>query len=171
MKLSQALVRLKGMVAWDQEPPLAETELTSLLHDARRPDADGNPIEDVVEWERDTSYVAGDRVTDGDGLAYVCVEEGNSGMTRPMWSDAVVEDGSVVWEEDGESHWTPTYDLNHAAAEGWAMKAGKAASMISFTADGARFDRNQYIANCRTMIDHYRARIAVTLRVASRRRA
>lgn len=49
MKHSHALRQLKGMTAWDQEPTLSESDLTALLHEARRPDAHGNLIEDVTE--------------------------------------------------------------------------------------------------------------------------
>lgn len=169
MKHSQAIARLKGMVAWDQEPALSQAELDALLTSARRPDADGNLIEDVVAWEADTSYVKGDRVTVGDGFAYVCVQEGVTGVTQPVM-DETTEDGSVVWQRDGESVWTPTYDLNYAAAEGWLLKAGRAASMVSFQADGARFDRDQIIANCRTLEEHYRQRVVGTVTVPSRKR-
>lgn len=81
----------------------------------------------------------GDRITTGDGHAYVCTTEGISGVLAPAW-DETVTDGDVTWERDGESTWTPTYDLNYAAAEAWLRKAGKAAGLISFAADGAKFD-------------------------------
>ncbi len=168
MKLSQALHRLKGMTAWDSEPQLSEAELVALLHEARRPDADGNLIEDVVAWEPDTAYVVGDRVTALDGYAYVCTAEGISGRAEPAW-DEVTTDGEVTWERDGESAWTPTYDVNHAAAEAWTRKAGKAAAMVSFQADNARFDRDQVIANCLTMAELYRSRIVATVTVPHRR--
>ena len=48
----------------------------------------------------------------------------------------------------GESNWTPTWDLNAAAAEGWARKASKAASNFNFAEDGQRFDRAQIYAHC-----------------------
>jgi hypothetical protein len=44
--------------------------------------------------------------------------------------------------------WTPTWDLNAAAAEGWARKASKAASNFNFSEDGQRFDRAQVYAHC-----------------------
>jgi hypothetical protein len=48
----------------------------------------------------------------------------------------------------GESGWTPTWDLNAAAAEGWARKASKAANKFNFSEDGQRFDRAQIYAHC-----------------------
>lgn len=44
--------------------------------------------------------------------------------------------------------WEPTWDLNAAAAEGWARKASKAANSFNFAEDGQRFDRSQIYAHC-----------------------
>ena len=44
--------------------------------------------------------------------------------------------------------WEPTWDLNAAAAEGWARKASKAANAFNFAEDGQRFDRSQIYAHC-----------------------
>jgi hypothetical protein len=55
-------------------------------------------------------------------------------------------------DEDGldrsDADWTPTWDLNAGAAEGWARKASKAASNFNFAEDGQRFDRAQIYAHC-----------------------
>lgn len=63
------------------------------------------------------------------------------------------EDGYL--RSDGTATWTPTWDLNSAAAEGWRRKAGKAAARFSFGEDGQRFDRAQTYAHCITQADHY----------------
>lgn len=55
--------------------------------------------------------------------------------------------------------WTPTWELNQAAAQGWRLKAGKAASDVSFGADGATYNRKEAIENCRAMAKDYEARI------------
>jgi hypothetical protein len=47
-----------------------------------------------------------------------------------------------------DADWTPTWDLNAAAAEGWARKASKAAANFNFAEDGQRFDRAQIYAHC-----------------------
>lgn len=49
---------------------------------------------------------------------------------------------------NGDSAWTPTWDLNAAAAEGWARKAAKAVNRFSFAEDGQRFDRAQIFQHC-----------------------
>lgn len=49
---------------------------------------------------------------------------------------------------NGDDGWIPTWDLNAGAAEGWARKAGRAASRFSFAEDGQRFDRAQIYQHC-----------------------
>lgn len=44
--------------------------------------------------------------------------------------------------------WAPTWDINAAAAEGWRMKAAKAAGRFDFTTDGQTFQRSQLVAHC-----------------------
>jgi hypothetical protein len=48
----------------------------------------------------------------------------------------------------GDAAWTPTWDFNTAAAEGWSRKAGIAASRFNFAEDGQRFDRAQIYQHC-----------------------
>lgn len=61
--------------------------------------------------------------------------------------------------------WTPTYDLNRGAAEGWRRKAAKLAMRYDFSADGQTFSRSQAMAHCERMAEHYRRRIAATVPV------
>ena len=61
--------------------------------------------------------------------------------------------------EPSTSTWTPTWELNHAAAHGWRLKAGKAASETSFSADGQSVKSQELIDNCLRMMQHYEARI------------
>ncbi|HSW50326.1 MAG TPA: hypothetical protein VLH09_09140 [Bryobacteraceae bacterium] len=58
-----------------------------------------------------------------------------------------------------DANWTPTFDLNRGAAEGWRWKAGKAAPRFQFTADGATFQRQQVLAHCERMAAQYRRKI------------
>lgn len=55
-------------------------------------------------------------------------------------------DAYGLYRNDGA--WTPTWDLNAAAAEGWARKSSKAANKFNFSEDGQRFDRAQIYAHC-----------------------
>lgn len=57
-------------------------------------------------------------------------------------------------------------DLNYAASLGWELKMGKSATMVDFSADGASFNRSQFIKHAQTMRDMYMNRIGATLKVS-----
>lgn len=52
--------------------------------------------------------------------------------------------------------WTPTYDLNAAAAQGWLIKAGRAAATIDTPESGPV--TSKIFDNCRRMARIYAAR-------------
>ena len=56
-------------------------------------------------------------------------------------------------------------DLNYAASLGWELKMAKSATMIDFSADGATFNRKQFIEHAQIMRDMYMNRVGVTLKV------
>lgn len=62
-------------------------------------------------------------------------------------------------DADGKSptdvDWTPTYNLNSAAAEGWRWKAAKASELISVDLDGERMSSNQIFEHCERMAKTY----------------
>jgi hypothetical protein len=47
------------------------------------------------------------------------------------------------------------WDLNSAAAEGWRLKAGKAANRFDFGSDVNSFSRDQVYKHCIEMAKHY----------------
>lgn len=100
MKAPEAEEKLRRMILADEDPALADNQVTDLLELAQRPDADG--------------------FTALDGAA-----------------------------------WTPTWDLNYAAAEGWRRKAGIAAGRFNFTEDGQAFQRAQVYAHCVSQAEEY----------------
>lgn len=51
----------------------------------------------------------------------------------------------------GDANWTGTWALNAAAAEGWRMKAARAAGDFDFSADGASYSKAQVMAHCNEM--------------------
>lgn len=170
MRRSAAKARLKRMVAWDQMPALTESDLEDLLALARRADSSGHAIDAYDVWEPATAYRVGDRVIPSvaNGHAYVCIVAGASGTDEPSFpagAGATVVDGTVTWREDGAALWTPTYDLNLAAAEGWRWKAAKAASLTGFTADGATFHEEQIVAHCLGMAARYAAGVVASVTV------
>lgn len=58
--------------------------------------------------------------------------------------------------------WTPTCDLNAAAAEGWRWKAAKASELVSVDLDGERMSSNQLFEHCQRMAAMYARQRAAT---------
>jgi hypothetical protein len=56
-------------------------------------------------------------------------------------------DGLLPSDDD----WTPTWNLNMAAATGWEWKAAKAAGRFDFGEDGQRFNASQVAGHCLKM--------------------
>lgn len=69
--------------------------------------------------------------------------------------------------EIDDDDWTPTYDLNAAAAIGWTWKAGKAASDVTFNTDGQGFSMSHLFDHCERMAKRYASRAAYTITVTS----
>lgn len=61
----------------------------------------------------------------------------------------------LTYEDVG---WTPTWDLDAAAAEGWRRKAGIAAARFNFSEDGQNFQRAQVYAHCLSQAEQYARR-------------
>ncbi len=91
--------------------------------------------EPVLSWEDIDDLLAMSRMVDANGLAPT------------------------------DAAWTPTYDLNRGAAEGWRRKAGKLAMRFDFNADGATFNRSQAVVHCERMAEQYRRRIITSIPV------
>jgi len=62
--------------------------------------------------------------------------------------------------EPDDLNWTPTYDLNAAAANLWGKKAAAFAGLYDFTADGGTFHRSQAAQEMRKQARYYAARRA-----------
>lgn len=165
-----ARLRLAAKVAADSDPVLTTEEFDELFAAARRADAAGNApsnVDSAPVWQGSTVYAYGDVVTAAPaaGRWWICLTPGTSASTQPVWPDQAgrppgiveVADGTVVWLDAGTA-WTPTWDLNTAAAEGWELKAGKAAARFDFGTDGQTFQRSQVIAHCHRMAATYRRR-------------
>lgn len=54
-----------------------------------------------------------------------------------------------------DDDWTPTWDLNSAAAEGWRWKAGKAAPRYGVTLGTETLNRQQMYAHCLLQANAY----------------
>lgn len=55
-----------------------------------------------------------------------------------------------------DASWTPTYDVESAASEGWLIRAGRAADAIDFGEDGQRFNASKVFDQSMAMHRHYR---------------
>lgn len=66
----------------------------------------------------------------------------------------------VAVDGSANSAWTPTYDLNAAAAEVWQEKAAALAAVFDFSADGASYQRSQAAAQAMRMAQWYGSRRA-----------
>jgi hypothetical protein len=92
--------------------------------------------------------------------------------TSPTLTVAEVEDLldlARLQDRDGlaptDNGWTPTFDLDRAAAEGWRWKAGKTSPDYSATLDGAQLARNQRYEHCMKMADTYDGRTNASISV------
>src|SRR5689334_7839373 len=71
-------------------------------------------------------------------------------------------DGLVPSDPD----WTPTYDLNSAAASAWLVEAARAAATVEVDPPGSGIVTSKVFQNCRAMARVYRAkcRLSVSMR-------
>lgn len=60
--------------------------------------------------------------------------------------------------------WTPTYDMNAAAADIWSEKAASLAGNFDFSTDGQSFSRSQAYQFTMTQSRYYRSRRAIKTR-------
>lgn len=61
--------------------------------------------------------------------------------------------------------WTPTYDLNAAAAAGWLIKAGRASELVEVDPPGSGLFTSKVFDNCRAMARIYTAKKRVSVSV------
>lgn len=63
----------------------------------------------------------------------------------------------------GADGWVGTWDLNAAAAEGWALKAGRAAADFDYSDDAGSYSRQQVFEMCKRQETTYRNRIVASM--------
>lgn len=150
------------MVASTTPPTLSPDEINDLMALARRPGPSGVDPDDETEWAANMALVVGQYVVppNRSGVRYlITASDGAAGATEPTWpvSGASVTVDGVTYEGTDEGVWTPAYDLNAAAAEGWRWKAGKIADAFDFSTDQQSFDRSQKVKHCLDMAAKYEA--------------
>jgi hypothetical protein len=73
--------------------------------------------------------------------------------------------GAALQDSNGlaptHEEWTPTYDLNAAAAASWLIKAARAAAIVDEPTEGAV--TSKVFDNCRAMARIYAAKRTVTV--------
>lgn len=160
MDYAVARARLERMVQADVAPVLTSAEVDDLLLLARRQDANGYTPYDI--WAASTIYTTQQyRIpVVSNGHVYIVTTAGTSGSSEPTWpttGGGTVTDGSVVWTEQGQYLYTPTYDLRAAAAMGWEWKAGKVVPQYDVAAGGGtNFLRSQQFKHCMEMAKRFR---------------
>src|SRR6476620_11520008 len=63
----------------------------------------------------------------------------------------------------GDALWTPTYDMNSAAAAGWLLKAGKASCLVEAYPPGSGIMTSKVFDNCLAMAKNYRSRCTMAV--------
>lgn len=148
---AEARTRLEQMVAATSAPALVASEIDSLMEIARG---------GLLRWRSGAEYGSGAIVVPSSGTLdhqYLVTTGGLAGSVEPTWplvEDETVTLGAVTYQEYGAPD---RWDLYGAAAEGWLMKAGKAAGRFDFSADGQTYDRSQVHAAAMKMRAEYLA--------------
>lgn len=63
--------------------------------------------------------------------------------------------------------WSPTYDMNKAAADGWLIKAARAASLVAVDPPESGIVTSKVFDNCRAMARIYASRRAGTAKLST----
>lgn len=64
-----------------------------------------------------------------------------------------------------EVGWTPTYDINGAAAAGWLIKAGRASELVEVDPPGSGLFSSKVFDNCRAMARIYSSKKSVSVKL------
>jgi hypothetical protein len=179
MALVEAKVRARLAVLCppDAEPTLTADDLDAMVAAARLADLDGNPPDSYQPWPgAGVSLPVGALAvpTTRNGIVYrvtVAAGQGRTGATEPIWpvGTGTVIDNELTWAPYGSAPWTPTWSINAGAAEGWRIKAAKAAENYSFSAGVDRFGVNELLDNCLRMARMYEGSGVAVLSSATKR--
>lgn len=102
----------------------------------------------MIAEPTDTTY------SDGDLIEYI----ERRPLTDALGNYPYVRGTTFPVTEVLNDNWTPTYDLNAAAAEVWGEKASALASLFDYSADGASYTRKQQYDNAQAQQRYYAAR-------------
>ncbi|MBK9163652.1 MAG: hypothetical protein IPM21_07025 [Acidobacteria bacterium] len=79
-----------------------------------------------------------------------------------LLAEAAIADSDGLAPEDEE--WTPTYNINKAAASAWLIKAGRASALTEIDPPESGIVTSKIFENCVRMARVFQARSAVSLR-------
>jgi hypothetical protein len=106
-------------------------------------------------------------------LAWSRLRDMVQASSAPSLSDAEVESllhqarrADTYGLAPNATGWTPSYNLNAAAAEGWRRKAGKVAGEFDFSTDGQSFSRSQQYRACLDMAAQYARKASASVSLA-----
>jgi hypothetical protein len=90
--------------------------------------------------------------------------------TDPQLTDAEIDELLIAASKvdaaglpPSDPAWTPTYDLDLAAASGWMIKAGRASALVEVDPPGSGLFSSKVFENCRAMARLYRAKCRLTV--------
>lgn len=85
-------------------------------------------------------------------------------LTERIEAHAVIDSNGY---EPDDTEWTPTYDLNAAAADIWEEKAAVLVGRMDFAADGGQFSASQQFEQAKKLAQFYRSKqrpVSITLK-------
>lgn len=145
----------------DHDPVLTPEHLDTLVRAARRPDQDGNLPDTFPVWNPSAAYTLGVTAVPPtrNQHYYKVTTAGTSGAsapTFPLTSGGTVTDGTVVWTEQGQTLWTPTWSIATAVSKGWLLKAALVSNRYTFSDNRSQYSRDQLIKHCLAMAKEWR---------------
>ncbi len=92
--------------------------------------------------------------------------------TEPVLTETEVEDileNAAVTDAEGNApsndDWTPTYDINRAAAEAWLIKAARASASTEIDPPESGIVTSQIFENCIKMSREFKAKTTVSFKI------
>jgi hypothetical protein len=168
MKYSEALAELRRRTAPGKPPVLTDADYGAFLASARRPDRYGYLPDGLADWIAGAVYPVGAAVRPStpNGHFYIVVDNNTDGAVSiepapwPLLSgEQVTAPDGYIWQEAGVTSYTPTYDLDQAAADAWEHKAGLAADQYNLSDNGLSLSRSQIMAQCQMQARYWRRKI------------
>lgn len=84
--------------------------------------------------------------------------------------DMLLEESSIADADGispGEVGWTPTYDMNAAAAAGWLTKAARASMLVEADPPGSGIMTSKVFDNCRAMARVFAAKCSTAVSISN----